>query len=117
MQGFAGELDECVKGNLRERGAQVKPVAESGKPEAGGRPIVFVVDDDPSVREGLGSLIRSVGWRVETFASAAEFLRQEPPAEPSCLVLDVGLPGLSGMDLQRKLGAADRHLPIIFITG
>jgi FixJ family two-component response regulator len=117
MLGFEGNLDECVTGNLQERGALVIPVAESGKPEAGGRPIVFVVDDDASVREGLGSLIRSKGWRVETFASAAEFLRQEPPAEPSCLVLDVGLPGLSGMDLQLKLGAADRRLPIIFITG
>jgi FixJ family two-component response regulator len=55
--------------------------------------------------------------RVKTFASAAEFLRQEPPAEPSCLVLDVGLPGLSGMDLQRELAAANRPFPIIFITG
>jgi FixJ family two-component response regulator len=76
-----------------------------------------VVDDDPAVREGLRCLIRSVGLRVETFTSAAEFLRQKPPIEPSCLVLDVGLPGLSGMELQRELATAHRPIPIIFITG
>ena len=81
------------------------------------RPVVFVVDDDRSVREALGGLIRSVGLRVETFASAAEFLRRKPPTEPSCLVLDVGLPGLSGIDLQRELAAANRLYSIIFITG
>jgi FixJ family two-component response regulator len=86
-----------------------------GQPER--PPIVFVVDDDPAVREALSGLIRSLGLRVKTFASAAEFLRQKPPAEPSCLVLDVGLPGLSGMDLQRELAASNRPFPIIFITG
>jgi FixJ family two-component response regulator len=91
----------------------VKPPAKL--PEE--RPVVFVVDDDRSVREALGGLIRSVGLRVETFASAAEFLRQKPPTEPSCLVLDVGLPGLSGIDLQRELAAANRLYSIIFITG
>jgi FixJ family two-component response regulator len=95
----------------------VKPVAKASGPAPGAQPIVFVVDDDASVREGLGALIRSVGLRAETFESAAEFLRQELGAEPSCLVLDVGLPGLSGIDLQRELAAAERHLPIIFITG
>lgn len=94
---------------------RVKPDAKLGVPE--GQPIVFVVDDDPAVREALRSLIRSVGLRVETFASAVEFLRQPPPPEPSCLVLDVGLPGLSGMDLQRELTALNRAFPIIFITG
>jgi FixJ family two-component response regulator len=93
----------------------VNPDAKMGQPE--GLPIVFVVDDDPSVREALSGLIRSLGLRVKTFASAAEFLRQKPPAEPSCLVLDVGLPGLSGMDLQRELAASNRPFPIIFITG
>jgi FixJ family two-component response regulator len=92
---------------------EVKPPAKL--PEE--RPVVFVVDDDRSVREALGGLIRSVGLRVETFASAAEFLRQKPPTEPSCLVLDVGLPGLSGIDLQRELAAANRLYSIIFITG
>jgi FixJ family two-component response regulator len=91
----------------------VKPVSKL--PEE--RPVVFVVDDDQSVREALGGLIRSVGLRVEAFASAAEFLRQKPPTEPSCLVLDVGLPGLSGIDLQRELAAANRLYSIIFITG
>jgi FixJ family two-component response regulator len=79
--------------------------------------LVFVVDDEGAVRVGLSSLIRSVGLRVETFSSAAEFLRQKAPDGPSCLVLDVRLPGLSGMDLQRELIATHRHLPIIFITG
>lgn len=91
------------------------PAERTGEPA--GIPIVFVVDDDPAVREALSGLIRSIGMRVKTFASAAEFLRQEPPAEPSCLVLDVGLPGLSGIDLQRELAAANRPFPIIFITG
>jgi len=78
---------------------------------------VFVVDDEGAVRVGLSSLIRSVGLRVETFSSATEFLRQKAPDGPSCLVLDVRLPGLSGMDLQRELIKSHRHLPIIFITG
>jgi FixJ family two-component response regulator len=80
-------------------------------------PMVFVVDDDESVLKALGSLVRSLGMRVETFSSATEFLRRQRPAEPCCLVLDVGLPGLSGMELQRELAAADRPVPIIFITG
>jgi FixJ family two-component response regulator len=98
-----------------EGGELVTPAERTGEPA--GIPIVFVVDDDPAVREALSGLIRSIGMRVKTFASAAEFLRQEPPAEPSCLVLDVGLPGLSGIDLQRELAAAKRPFPIIFITG
>jgi FixJ family two-component response regulator len=80
-------------------------------------PIVFVVDDDSSIREALRSLMRSVGLEVETFASAQEFLQAKRPAAPGCLVLDVRLPGLSGLDLQRELSGADIHIPIIFITG
>jgi FixJ family two-component response regulator len=80
-------------------------------------PIVFVVDDDPSIRDALTSLIRSVGLRVETFGSAREFLTRQPPDAPGCLVLDVRLPGLSGLDLQRELAAAQIAMPIIFITG
>jgi FixJ family two-component response regulator len=79
--------------------------------------IVFVVDDDASVREGLGSLIRSAGLRVETFASAQEFLDSPRSDVPSCLVLDVRLPGLSGLDLQERMAEADIEIPIIFITG
>lgn len=79
--------------------------------------IVFVVDDDVSVREALGSLIRSAGLRVETFASAREFLARPRADLPSCLVLDVRLPGLSGLDLQKRLDEANLQIPIIFITG
>jgi FixJ family two-component response regulator len=82
-----------------------------------GDSVVFVVDDDRSVREALDSLIRSVGFRVQTFASAQEFLHGERPEAPGCLVLDVRLPGLSGLDLQRELAEADVRIPIIFITG
>jgi FixJ family two-component response regulator len=79
-------------------------------------PIVFVVDDDVSVRESLELLIKSAGWRPETFASAQAFLARPRPTVPCCLVLDVTLPGLSGLELQQQL--ADRtDMPIIFITG
>jgi FixJ family two-component response regulator len=80
-------------------------------------PVVFLVDDDVSVREALGGLIRSVGLRVETFSSAKEFLRQRKSEAPSCLVLDVRLPDLSGPALQHQLAATDNQIPIIFITG
>jgi FixJ family two-component response regulator len=80
-------------------------------------PIVFVVDDDASVREALSSLIEATGMRVETFASAQEFLRNKRPETPACLVLDVRLPGLSGLELQRKLAPTRMRLPIIFMTG
>src|SRR5499427_1389104 len=79
--------------------------------------IVYVVDDDASVREALQSLFRSVGLQVETFGSAAEFLQSKLPNVPGCLVLDVRLPGLSGLDFQAELAKADIHIPIIFITG
>jgi FixJ family two-component response regulator len=80
-------------------------------------PIAFVVDDDPSIREALSSLIRSVGLSVKTFSSAQEFLIIQRPDAPACLVLDVRLPGLSGLDLQRELAAKHSSIPIIFITG
>jgi FixJ family two-component response regulator len=80
-------------------------------------PIVFVVDDDPSIRDALTSLLRSVGLGVETFGSAQAFLRHPRPDASGCLVLDVRLPGLSGLDLQRELAAAEMTMPIIFITG
>jgi FixJ family two-component response regulator len=79
--------------------------------------LVFVVDDDASIREALSSLIRSAGLRVSTFSSAKEYLLQEPPKVPACLVLDVRLPGMSGLELQRELTAANKAIPIIFITG
>jgi FixJ family two-component response regulator len=79
--------------------------------------MVFVVDDDAPMRESLKNLIRSVGLRVELFPSAQEFLRSKRPDRPSCLVLDVRLPGLSGLDLQRRTGDAGIEIPIVFITG
>jgi FixJ family two-component response regulator len=79
--------------------------------------VVFVVDDDAAVRRSLDNLIRSVGLRAETFASAQEFLSSKRPDVPGCLVLDVRLPGLSGLDLQNRMAEADMEIPIIFITG
>ena len=79
--------------------------------------MVFVVDDDAPMRESLKNLIRSVGLQVELFASAQEFLRSKRPDRPSCLVLDVRLPGLSGLDLQRRTRDAGIEIPIVFITG
>ena len=78
---------------------------------------VFVVDDDVSVREAVKNLLRSVGLKVETFRSADEFLASEPASVPSCLILDIRLPGLGGLDLQRQLAQSHREIPIVFITG
>ena len=80
-------------------------------------PVVFVVDDDESVRKALKRLIKSVGMNVETFATAQDFLSRQHYEGPSCLVLDVRMPGLSGLDLQQELVKANLTLPIIFITG
>ena len=80
-------------------------------------PIVFVVDDDVSVRESLELLIGNAGWLPETFESAQEFLSRERVVVPSCLVLDVTLPGLNGLDLQKRIAADRADMPIIFITG
>jgi FixJ family two-component response regulator len=80
-------------------------------------PTVLVVDDDPALRESVGRLLRSLGLETQLFASIADFLESDPPDGPSCLVLDVRLPGKSGLDLQRELAGANRELPIIFITG
>jgi FixJ family two-component response regulator len=78
---------------------------------------VLVVDDDPDLRSSVGRLLRSVGIDTQLFASIPDFLKSDPPDGPACLVLDVRLPGQSGLDLQRELAAAKRELPIIFITG
>ena len=80
-------------------------------------PIVYVVDDDPDVRGGLRDVLQSVGLKVEVFGSAAEWLANKLPEQVSCLVLDVRLPGLSGLDLQAELAAAQIKVPVIFITG
>jgi FixJ family two-component response regulator len=78
---------------------------------------VLVVDDDPDLRASVGRLLRSLGIDTQLFASISDFLKSDPPDSPACLVLDVRLPGQSGLDLQRELAAANRELPIIFITG
>lgn len=95
----------------------VTPGSES-KEEAGETaPVVFVVDDDISVRESLELLIRAAGWRAEIFATAEEFLARPRALAPSCLVLDVHLPDLNGLDLQNRVAADRLEMPIIFITG
>ena len=81
------------------------------------RPVVFVIDDDPSLRNALTNLFRSVGLEAETFGSAPEFLQSELPDVPSCLVLDIRLPGPSGLDFQSTLVQENIHIPIIFMTG
>ena len=80
-------------------------------------PIVFVVDDDIALRESLGLLITNAGWRILLFACAAEFLASPRPPAPSCLVLDVGLPDLNGLELQQRIAGEREGMPIIFITG
>ena len=82
-----------------------------------GTPTVFVIDDDDSVRESIQGLLKSVSLRSEAFATAREFLRSKRPDGPSCLVLDVRLPGVNGLDFQRELADADILIPIIFVTG
>ena len=86
-------------------------------PMSTGTPIVFIVDDDVSVRESLELLIRNEGWQPETFASAQEFLNRPRALVPSCLVLDVSLPGLNGLELQKRVAVERTDMPIIFITG
>jgi FixJ family two-component response regulator len=80
-------------------------------------PVVFVVDDDPSVRKSLTRVVTSAGYAVEAFASAREFLAREPFVGPCCVVLDVRMPGLTGLDLQEALAGAGHRMPIVFITG
>jgi FixJ family two-component response regulator len=81
------------------------------------KPVIAIVDDDQSVREGLHSLMRSAGWGAEVFASAQEFLERRGSEAPSCLVLDLQLPGLSGLDLQKRMAEAELEIPIVFLTG
>jgi len=96
---------------VTQRSSSAKPVGSTDQP------IVFVVDDDASMRQALARLLQSVQLRVEVFASPQEFLQSERPDVPSCLVLDVRLPGLSGLDFQAELLKADVRMPIVFITG
>src|SRR5207244_5646284 len=119
----------CPSAPARARGRTVPGQAvQRGSPAGCGQrraemnslgeaPVVFVVDDDVSVRESLELLIHSAGWQPETFASAQEFLARSRVPVPSCLVLDVSLPGLNGLDLQGHVAVQRADLPIIFITG
>jgi FixJ family two-component response regulator len=87
------------------------------KDQSEAQSVIFVVDDDASLREAIASLLRSVGLRVEVFGSAADFLRNKLPDVAACLILDIRLPGVSGLDFQADLAKANIHIPIIFITG
>ena len=87
------------------------------KDDSSGKSIVFVVDDDPLVRGSVSSLLRSVGLQTRVFASTSEFLQEKRPPLPSCLLLDVRLPGESGLDFQAELSSRNIHIPIIFMTG
>ena len=89
----------------------------SPAPKSQQQPIVFVVDDDVSVRESLELLIKFAGWQPQIFASATEFLAHPRTAMPSCLVLDVSLPDLNGLELQKLIASDRKYMPIIFITG
>jgi FixJ family two-component response regulator len=97
--------------------ASSAPGQSKSSPKSHATPIVFVVDDDISVLESLELLIRSEGWEPETFASAQEFLARPRALVPSCLVLDVSLPGLNGLELQKRIAVERTDMPIIFITG
>ena len=97
--------------HVNQRSSSAKPFASAGQP------VVFVVDDDASMRQALARLFQSVQLRVEVFASPQEFLQRGRPDMPSCLVLDVRLPGLSGLDFQAELMKADVRIPIVFISG
>lgn len=94
----------------------VKSAPKSSQPKAAVESVVYVVDDDPAIRAAVGRLFRSVGLRAELLTSANELLQSRLPAVPSCLVLDVRLPGLSGFELHAELVKANIHIPIIFIT-
>jgi FixJ family two-component response regulator len=78
---------------------------------------VFIVDDDPSVRKALSRLIRAAGYEVEVFSGAAEYLARTAPPRPACLVLDIRMPGMTGLELQKAIEGTERGLPIVFITG
>jgi FixJ family two-component response regulator len=112
---FTAAMD-CTRGGAMH-GASAPQRGPKSASKLPATPIVFVVDDDISVRESLELLIRWAGWQPETFASAQEFLARARPLAPSCLVLDVGLPDLNGLDLQKRVAADRLDMPIIFITG
>jgi FixJ family two-component response regulator len=107
-----GDAERRVRGNVSVRRSRV----EAAEPVNGADSIVFIVDDDPSMCEALTRLLGTVGLKAQAFETPQEFLRTKRPDTPSCLVLDVRLPGLSGLDLQRELADVDPPIPIVFIT-
>lgn len=111
-----GSSHPASRGNKTSLARSLGHAVESS-PVPTARPIVFVVDDDVSVREALELLIRKIGWHPEIFASAQEFLDRPRSLVPSCLVLDISLPGLSGLELQKRIAVERMDMPIIFITG
>ena len=108
-----GRIDYLLPA-AQSRASSGAPVSERARTD---QAIVYVVDDEPSIRNSTKELAESVGLRVQTFATAQEFLGSQRPDAPGCLVLDVRLPGLSGLELQRELAKTNNPLPIIFITG
>jgi RNA polymerase sigma factor (sigma-70 family) len=103
--------------NLRRRRRLISAINRPGSTMPDAKPTVLVIDDDPDLRASVGRLLRSVGLETQLFGSISDFLKSAPSDGPTCLVLDVRLPGQSGLDFQRELAAANRQLPIIFITG
>src|SRR5580658_1163692 len=101
------------RSTLRFRNIRPKNKMHPGQSKA----VIAVVDDDPSVRQGLDRLVRSWGWKTETFASAQEFLARSWAEPPTCLVLDLQLPVLSGLDLQKRMAEIGLKTPIVFLTG
>lgn len=95
----------------------MSPTSSHTKSAAPAAPTVVVVDDDVSVRDALGDLFNSIGLRTQLYGTSAEFLKNELPNAPSCLVLDIRLPGLSGLDIQSQLAQANIHIPVIIMTG
>jgi FixJ family two-component response regulator len=116
-----GAFASGAMSTIRSKASSIVRIMTSGgggmKEASTPQPVVFVIDDDASIREALKSLFNSIGLRVETFGSASQLLERPLPDAPSCLVLDVRLPGLSGLDFQGELAKANILIPIIFITG
>ena len=109
--------DRAWKGRGEGRDFPVSAARPLSGPAGGGQPLVLVVDDDPSMRESLGALFRSVGLQTELFDSATALLKRKPPEVETCVVLDVRLPGVSGLEFQTQLAGPYREIPIVFVTG
>jgi FixJ family two-component response regulator len=114
---FTADARDCIMITQSRNCVMIDRSHSPPPASAEGQAIVYIIDDDPSIQEMLSSLFRSIGLRAQVFGSAAELLQSKLPDVASCLVLDVRLPGLSGLDLQAELAKADIHTPIVFMTG